>query len=79
MTALYPLPTKEELLSQYLHTSLKDVQTPSAVLDLRIVKENCNHMLKAVEALELGWRPHIKTHKVHYPLYPAASIHFISH
>ncbi|KAH8813040.1 putative serine dehydratase domain-containing protein [Xylogone sp. PMI_703] len=63
MASLYPLPTKELLRKEFVHKSLKDVQTPSAVLDLHLVKENCEHMLKAVDALGLGWRAHIKTHK----------------
>lgn len=61
---LYPHATKEELVKQYVGKSLKEVPTPSAVLDLSKLKSNCDRMLEAVDTLDLGWRAHIKTHKV---------------
>ncbi|CAK7269532.1 hypothetical protein SEPCBS57363_003650 [Sporothrix epigloea] len=39
------------------------IPTPAAVLDRAVVKRNCSNMLKAVRAMNLGWRAHIKTHK----------------
>ena len=44
--------------------SLHDVGTPAVVLDLAKIEANCNLMLETVEKLGLGWRAHIKTHKV---------------
>ena len=44
------------------------VPTPAAVLDRAAVQRNCSNMLAAVEAMQLGWRAHIKTHKVQIAL-----------
>ncbi|KAL3425338.1 hypothetical protein PVAG01_02129 [Phlyctema vagabunda] len=60
---MYPHATKEYLVQQFVGKSLKDVPTPSAVLDLNKLKANCNRMLEAVDVLKIGWRAHIKTHK----------------
>ncbi|CAK7215556.1 hypothetical protein SCUCBS95973_002515 [Sporothrix curviconia] len=40
------------------------IPTPAAVLDRPAVQRNCSNMLSAVQAMKLGWRAHIKTHKV---------------
>jgi len=61
---LYPLPSKDVLYEKYVGKSLKDVETPAAIIDLSIVKRNCQKMLDAVNELGFGWRAHIKTHKV---------------
>lgn len=63
-TSLYPLSLKEELQRQFVGKSIKDVAGPAAVLDLSKLKNNCNRMLEAVDTLNIGWRAHIKTHKV---------------
>ena len=55
---------KESLRAQVVGKSLHDVGTPAVVLDLAKVEANCNLMLETVEKLGLGWRAHIKTHKV---------------
>ncbi|CAK7227278.1 hypothetical protein SBRCBS47491_006516 [Sporothrix bragantina] len=39
------------------------IPTPAAVLDRAAVQRNCSNMLTAVQAMHLGWRAHIKTHK----------------
>lgn len=61
---LYPLAPKDFLLEKYVGKSLKDVESPAAVVDLSIAKKNCQKMLDAVKELGFGWRAHIKTHKV---------------
>ena len=61
MPAVIP---KDELKAQFVGKSLNEVQTPRAVLDLAKLEVNCERMLDAVARLDLGWRPHIKTHKV---------------
>jgi D-serine deaminase-like pyridoxal phosphate-dependent protein len=58
-----PTLSKDELRAQFVGKSLHDVQTPRAVLDLAKLELNCARMLDAVARLDLGWRPHIKTHK----------------
>jgi len=61
---LYPLSNHEELKKQFVGKNLKDVATPAAVLDLSKLKRNCSRMLEAVDSLKIGWRAHVKTHKV---------------
>lgn len=60
----YALESKHELPKQFVGKTLHDVPTPSPVLDLAKVEINCERMLEVVKRLDLGWRPHIKTHKV---------------
>lgn len=57
-------PDKEELRSVFVGKRLDDLPTPIAVLDRGLVKANCDKMLVACEALNVRFRPHIKTHKV---------------
>jgi D-serine ammonia-lyase len=47
-----------------LPNCIDDLPVPSALLDLDIVKQNCDEMLAMVQKLGLGFRAHIKTHKV---------------
>lgn len=61
---LLPLPSQAELRKVFVAKDLKDVPTPAAVLDKAVVQRNCLQMLKACEALQVGFRPHVKTHKV---------------
>jgi D-serine ammonia-lyase len=56
--------SKDFLRSRFVGRLLQQVPTPALVLDLAKVEANCNLMLDAVQRLELGWRAHIKTHKV---------------
>ena len=44
--------------------SIGDVPTPAAVLNVSAARRNCDRMLQACEQLDLGWRAHVKTHKV---------------
>ncbi|CAK7268517.1 hypothetical protein SEPCBS119000_003102 [Sporothrix epigloea] len=39
------------------------IPTPAAVLDRAVVQRNCDNMLQSVQAMHLGWRAHVKTHK----------------
>lgn len=64
--SLFPPSPKDEL-SGYIGKSINDVHTPAAVINVAAVRRNCQRMLEACKALNLGWRAHIKTHKVcHY-------------
>jgi len=60
----WPQPDAEKLRAQYVGTDLKDLDGPAAILDLAVMKRNCDFMLKTNEALGVGWRAHVKTHKV---------------
>ena len=63
---LLPLPTHVALHKAFIGKNLKDVPTPAAVLDKAVVQRNCLQMLRACEVLQLGFRPHVKTHKVYF-------------
>ena len=63
---LLPLPTHAALHEAFIGKNLKDVPTPAAVLDKAVVQRNCLQMLRACKILELGFRPHVKTHKVYF-------------
>lgn len=43
---------------------LHDIESPAAILDLAIVKKNCQEMLNQCRNLGFSFRAHIKTHKV---------------
>lgn len=61
---IYPAPTSAYLLSQFKGWHIGDLPTPSAIIDYDVLKRNCERMLQATEALGMGFRPHVKTHKV---------------
>lgn len=62
--SLYPAPSKDTLQSLFVNQPLSALPTPGAVLDLAIVKRNCDRMLQTCEALGLSFRAHVKSHKV---------------
>lgn len=72
---LYPLASRERLLDLYLNKPLTELPTPAAILDLALVRRNCDRMLDTCEALGVGFRAHVKTHKVPscFPLGPKDS------
>lgn len=63
-STLYPSPTQSSLLLQYLRKPLTELPTPAAVLDRAIIRRNCNVMLEACKSLGVGFRAHVKSHKV---------------
>lgn len=60
----WPQPDGEKLRAKYVGTDIKHLDGPAAILDLAIMKRNCEFMLKMLETLQVGWRAHVKTHKV---------------
>lgn len=60
---LYPTPTAAALKLQYVGKKIEDVQAPATILDVAVVKRNCDLMLEAASKLGLGFRAHVKTHK----------------
>ena len=74
--ALLPLPPHAALHEAFIGKNLRDVPTPAAVLDKAVVQRNCLQMLKACEALQCGFRPHVKTHKVYFRTFLA--VHSVS-
>ena len=62
---LLPLPSTSRLEETFVGKNLREVPTPAAVVDRAVVRRNCDQMLKACETLQVDFRPHVKTHKVH--------------
>lgn len=63
-TVLFPPSPKDELVKLFVGQSITNVPTPAAVINVAAVRRNCSKMLEACNALNLGWRAHVKTHKV---------------
>ena len=63
---LYPTPSEAALKLQYVGKEIKDVQAPAAIIDVAVVRRNCTLMLEAADKLDVGFRAHVKTHKVIY-------------
>jgi hypothetical protein len=59
----YPLPSQSSLSSQYVGRHLRDLSTPAVILDRSKIRRNCAAMLSVCANLNVGFRPHIKTHK----------------
>lgn len=60
----YPTSPKEALVKEFVGKSIADVPTPAAVMNVAAARRNCERMLEAAKKLDLGWRAHVKTHKV---------------
>lgn len=63
---LYPSPSASALQLHYIGKSLSEIQPPAAILDLAVIRRNCQHMLETTKKLQVGFRAHVKTHKVFY-------------
>jgi hypothetical protein len=59
----YPLPSREALLSQFRGQPLTALPTPAVVLDRALVAKHCAAMLHVCDALSIGFRAHVKSHK----------------
>lgn len=60
----YPLSNKGQLLAKYAGKKLADLPVPAVVLDRAKLRKNCNAMLEVCETLGVGFRGHVKSHKV---------------
>lgn len=56
--------SKAALRERFVGKTLHEVPTPSIVLDLAKLEVNCKRMIDAADKNGIGWRAHIKTHKV---------------
>lgn len=57
-------PSVESLREFYVGKSIHDVPKPALVLDKAKMRHHCQTLANAAEALGVGFRGHIKTHKV---------------
>ncbi|KAK1985442.1 putative serine dehydratase domain-containing protein [Colletotrichum cereale] len=56
-------PPVESLRDFYVGRDVRSVPKPAAVLDMAKVRRHCQSMLDGVDALDVGFRAHVKTHK----------------
>jgi D-serine deaminase-like pyridoxal phosphate-dependent protein len=61
-------PTNEELRQFYIGKDIGDIPRPAVVLDIAIIKRHCQTMLQTTKQLGIGFRAHVKTHKVRLSL-----------
>ncbi|CAZ85988.1 unnamed protein product [Tuber melanosporum] len=50
-------------MAEYIGQKIHMLPTPSAVISRPVLEKNCSRVLQAVDALSVGFRPHVKTHK----------------
>ena len=62
--SLHPPPSGTALKLHYIGKTLSEIQAPAAIIDRAVVRRNCRFMLETTKALGLGFRAHVKTHKV---------------
>jgi D-serine deaminase-like pyridoxal phosphate-dependent protein len=58
------LPSKTDLAQFWVHQDIADVPKPAAVLDRAIIRRHCERMKHTIKTLDVGFRAHVKTHKV---------------
>lgn len=56
--------SQQELRNAYVGKDVSDVPKPAIVLDQAIIRRHCKDMLRTVKALDVGFRAHVKSHKV---------------
>jgi D-serine deaminase-like pyridoxal phosphate-dependent protein len=57
-------PSQEDLQQCYIGKAISDVPKPAAVLDVAIIRRHCETMLRTIKTLDVGFRVHVKSHKV---------------
>jgi D-serine deaminase-like pyridoxal phosphate-dependent protein len=60
----YPDSPLDALKAQYIGTQLTRLPTPAIILDRSKIVGNCNAMLQVCRKLGVGFRAHVKSHKV---------------
>lgn len=63
----HPTPSLAALQLQYIGKNISEVAAPAAIVDAAVVRRNCKLMLETASELGLGFRAHVKTHKVIIP------------
>lgn len=62
--SFYPVPSGAFVRQHYVGKQLRDVQAPAVVIDAAVARRNCQLMLDTTSKLGLGFRAHVKSHKV---------------
>jgi len=63
-TAMASHISQAELKQFYIGKDIADVPKPAAVLDVAIIRRHCETMLRTIKKLNVGFRAHVKSHKV---------------
>jgi D-serine deaminase-like pyridoxal phosphate-dependent protein len=56
--------SETELQQFYIGKDITTIPKPAAILDIAIIRRHCADMLQTVQRLNVGFRAHIKSHKV---------------
>jgi D-serine deaminase-like pyridoxal phosphate-dependent protein len=56
--------SQAELQQFYIGKDIGDVPKPAVILDVAIIRRHCETMLRTIKELNVGFRAHVKTHKV---------------
>lgn len=56
--------SQQQLRDFYVGKDVTDVPKPAIVLDAAIIRRHCKNMIDTVKALDVGFRAHVKSHKV---------------
>jgi len=56
--------SKQELKDFYVGQDVSGVPKPALVLDAAIIRRHCETMIRTVRELGVGFRAHVKSHKV---------------
>jgi hypothetical protein len=49
---------------EYIGQNVEDIPKPAAILEASKIQRHCSSMLEVAQRLDVGFRAHIKTHKV---------------
>jgi hypothetical protein len=60
----YPVSPLDALKAQYIGQHVANLPTPAIILDRSKIVRNCNAMLQVCSKLGVGFRAHVKSHKV---------------
>jgi hypothetical protein len=63
--SFYPSPSEAALKLQFINKTIGEVQSPAAIVDAAVIRSNCGMMIDATAHFGLGFRAHVKTHKVY--------------
>jgi len=61
---MYPILPVATLRDTFCGKHLRDIDGPAAIIDVAVARRNCAQMRETAERLHVGFRAHVKTHKV---------------
>lgn len=67
-------PSQNDLRQFYIGKDVGDVPKPAAVLDVGLIRRHCGTMLDTINKLNVGFRAHIKSHKVQLVYFVAVEL-----